>query len=61
MKMKLTALALMFAVSAPMVAQAAAEPSGYSYRMVADQPSNVNDKEIAGLFDRWNKALKTGN
>ncbi|MCD5993147.1 SgcJ/EcaC family oxidoreductase [Pseudomonas sp. CDFA 602] len=61
MNMKLTALALMFAVSAPMVAQAAAEPSGYSYRMVADQPSNVNDKEIAGLFDRWNKALKTGN
>ncbi|KGS13386.1 cag pathogenicity island protein Cag5, partial [Pseudomonas coronafaciens] len=60
MKTKLTALALLLVVSAPMV-QAAAEPSGYTYRMVAEQPSNVNDKEIAGLFDRWNKALQTGN
>ncbi len=60
MKTKLTALALLLAVSAPMV-QAAAEPSGYTYRMVAETPNNVNDKEIAGLFDRWNKALQTGN
>lgn len=60
MKTKLTALALLLVVSAPMV-QAAAEPSGYTYRMVAETPSNVNDKEIAGLFDRWNKALQTGN
>ncbi|KIQ27035.1 MULTISPECIES: SgcJ/EcaC family oxidoreductase [Pseudomonas syringae group] len=61
MKLKLTALALFLAVSAPMV-QAAAEPAGgYTYRMVAEQPNSVNDKEIAGLFDRWNKALKTGN
>ena len=60
MKTKLTALALLLAVSAPMV-HAAAEPSGYTYRMVAETPSNVNDKEIAGLFDRWNKALQTGN
>jgi uncharacterized protein (TIGR02246 family) len=59
MKFKIAPIALMFALSAPIVH--AAETSPYVYREVAQAPANVKDREIAGLFDRWNSALQTGN
>ena len=39
----------------------AAETAPHVYRTVAQAPANVKDREIAGLFDRWNSALQTGN
>ncbi|AZF16075.1 SgcJ/EcaC family oxidoreductase [Pseudomonas sp. R3-18-08] len=59
MKFKFAPLALMFALSAPIVH--AAETAPYVYREVAQAPANMKDREIAGLFDRWNSALQTGN
>ncbi|NWB99680.1 SgcJ/EcaC family oxidoreductase [Pseudomonas gingeri] len=59
MKMKTSALVLLVALSAPFVQAAATVP--YVYSGVAEQPKNVQDREIAGLFDRWNTALKAGN
>ncbi|ROL63700.1 DUF4440 domain-containing protein [Pseudomonas protegens] len=59
MKLKTTALALFFVLGAPLAQALEATP--YVYRTVAEQPQNVQDREIAGLFDRWNSALQTGN
>jgi uncharacterized protein (TIGR02246 family) len=59
MKFKIAPIALMFALSVPFVH--AAETAPYVYREVAQAPANVKDREIAGLFDRWNSALQTGN
>ena len=59
MQFKPATIALMFALSVPFVQ--AAETSPYVYREVAQAPANVKDREIAGLFDRWNSALQTGN
>ncbi|EPJ76803.1 MULTISPECIES: SgcJ/EcaC family oxidoreductase [Pseudomonas] len=59
MKLKIPAIALCFALGASFVQ--AAETAPYVYRGVAQTPANVKDREIAGLFDRWNSALKTGN
>lgn len=59
MNFKATSIALFFALSVPLVQ--AAETAPYVYREVAQAPTNVKDREIAGLFDRWNNALQTGN
>ncbi|MGA9700039.1 SgcJ/EcaC family oxidoreductase [Pseudomonas sp.] len=59
MKFKATAIALFFAMSVPFVQ--AADTAPYVYREVAQAPANVQDREIAGLFDRWNSALQSGN
>lgn len=59
MKFKTPAIALLFALSSPFVH--AAETAPYVYRTVAQVPADVKDREIAGLFDRWNSALQTGN
>ena len=59
MKFKIPAISLLFALSAPLVQ--AAQTSPYVYRTVAQAPANVKDREIAGLFDRWNSVLQTGN
>ncbi|MNN57372.1 Calcium/calmodulin dependent protein kinase II Association [compost metagenome] len=59
MKFRTPAIALLFALSAPFVH--AAQTTPYVYRTVAQAPANVKDREIAGLFDRWNSALQTGN
>ncbi len=59
MKMNRLALVLFVALSAPLVQ--AAETAPHVYTGVAMQPESVRGKEIAGLFDQWNKALKTGN
>ena len=59
MKLNITAIAVVFALSAPMVQAAETAPKFYS--TLAEQPTNVKDREIAGLFDRWNTALQTGN
>ncbi|MBC2659882.1 SgcJ/EcaC family oxidoreductase [Pseudomonas sp. MSSRFD41] len=59
MKLKRTALALFVVLSAPLAQALEATP--YVYRTVAEQPQNLQDREIAGLFDRWNSALQTGN
>ncbi|CRL99632.1 MULTISPECIES: SgcJ/EcaC family oxidoreductase [Pseudomonas] len=59
MQFKPAAIALMFALSAPFAQ--AAETAPYVYREVAQAPTNLKDREIAGLFDRWNSALQTGN
>ena len=59
MKFKIAPIALMFALSVPFAH--AAETAPYVYREVAQAPTNIKDREIAGLFDRWNSALQTGN
>ena len=59
MKFRTPAIALLFALSATFVQ--AAETAPYVYREVAQAPANVKDREIAGLFDRWNSVLQTGN
>lgn len=59
MNFKTVSIAVIFALSSPLVL--AAETSPYVYREVAQAPANVKDREIAGLFDRWNSALQTGN
>ena len=59
MKLKTTALALFFAFTAPLAVAAEVKP--YVYSAVAEQPQAAQDREIAGLFDRWNSALQTGN
>ena len=57
MKLNITAIALVCAFSASMVH--AAETAPQLYGSVAEQPTDVKDREIAGLFDRWNTALQT--
>ncbi|KGU83155.1 SgcJ/EcaC family oxidoreductase [Pseudomonas mediterranea] len=59
MKMKTLALATFFVLTTPFVHAADATP--FVYRTVAEQPKNVNDREIAALFDQWNKTLQTGS
>lgn len=59
MKMKNTAIVLLFALAAPLAHALDASP--YVYRTVAEQPQSKSDQEIASLFDHWNAALKTGN
>ncbi|OPB05668.1 SgcJ/EcaC family oxidoreductase [Pseudomonas synxantha] len=59
MKFKTPTIALLFALSAPFVQ--AAQTSPYVYNTVAQVPDGVKDREIAGLFDRWNSMLQTGN
>ncbi|KPA98653.1 SgcJ/EcaC family oxidoreductase [Pseudomonas asplenii] len=59
MHMKTSALVLLAALSAPFAQ--AAQTAPYVYHDVAAQPANQKDREIAGLFDRWNAALKSGN
>ncbi|NCE89396.1 SgcJ/EcaC family oxidoreductase [Pseudomonas sp. L13] len=59
MKFNIPVIALFFAMSAPFVQ--AAPTSAYVYSAVAQPPSDVKEREIAGLFDRWNSTLQTGN
>ncbi|MBD8574103.1 SgcJ/EcaC family oxidoreductase [Pseudomonas syringae] len=59
MKLKTVVVALALAVSAPWVQ--AVETTPYVYRTVAELPSDSREREIAGLFDQWNAALKTGS
>jgi uncharacterized protein (TIGR02246 family) len=59
MKFKTSAIVLFFALTAPLAQ--ALETTPYVYNSVAEQPANVKDREIAGLFDHWNSALKSGN
>lgn len=47
--------ASLFAGSAAVAAEAPTQ-----YKNVAPAPVNAAEKEIAGLFDRWNAALATG-
>ncbi|KQQ56259.1 cag pathogenicity island protein Cag5 [Pseudomonas sp. Leaf127] len=59
MKLKITVVALALALGAPLVQ--AAQTAPYVYRSVAELPSDASEREIAGLFDQWNAALKTGS
>lgn len=59
MKMKTCAIAAFFLLAAPFVQ--AVETVPFVYRTVAEQPQKQTDREIAGLFDRWNAALQTGS
>ncbi|NVZ21541.1 SgcJ/EcaC family oxidoreductase [Pseudomonas costantinii] len=59
MKFSTASIALMFALSAPFVHAVETQP--YVYLDAAQAPTNLKDREIAGLFDRWNSALQTGN
>lgn len=59
MKIKTTSFALMLVLSTPFVQ--AAETAPFVYRDVAQVPINVQEQVIAGLFDRWNSALQTGD
>jgi uncharacterized protein (TIGR02246 family) len=58
MKLKPSVLFLLFALAAPL---AQADQESPAYQAVAVQPTETKDIEIAGLFDRWNNALQTGN
>ena len=60
MKKHSIALGLLFALAAPLVS--AAEPAKpFVYTSVVAAPTDAADLEIAGLFDRWNQALQTGD
>lgn len=59
MKMKTLALATFFVLITPFAH--AVDVTPYVYRTVAEQPKNEKDREIAGLFDKWNATLKTGS
>lgn len=59
MKLKTSALVMLLALGAPLAQ--ALESAPYVYSSVAQQPSSQQDREIAGLFERWNGALQTGN
>lgn len=59
MKFKSAVIAMIFTLGAPFVQ--AHDTAPYVYRDIAQAPENVKDQEIAGLFDRWNSALQTGN
>lgn len=50
--------ALVFALSVPLV-QAADAP--YVYTETATAPSNAQEQQIAGLFERWNAAFQAGD
>ena len=56
-KAALFASALMLSVTAFAKGPA---PAPMTYSGVAAAPTNAAEKEIAGLFDRWNAALATG-
>ncbi|WP_462380161.1 SgcJ/EcaC family oxidoreductase [Pseudomonas sp. Marseille-QA0892] len=60
MKKPTLALGLLFALALP-VASADQPASPFIYDEVAEAPSNAQDREIAALFDEWNKALQTGD
>ncbi|MQT59216.1 SgcJ/EcaC family oxidoreductase [Pseudomonas sp. FSL R10-0399] len=59
MKLKSAAITMIFTLGAPFVQ--ADDTAPYIYRDIAQAPENVKDQEIADLFDRWNRALQTGN
>ncbi|VVN69763.1 SgcJ/EcaC family oxidoreductase [Pseudomonas fluorescens] len=59
MKFKVASLVMIFALSAPFVQ--AAPSAAHVYNGVAAAPTNAKDREIAGLFDRWNTALQSGS
>jgi uncharacterized protein (TIGR02246 family) len=60
MKKHSIALGLLFALAMPLVS--AAEPvTPFAYTSVVTAPTDAADREIAGLFDRWNQALMTGD
>ncbi|MCB2255073.1 SgcJ/EcaC family oxidoreductase [Pseudomonas chlororaphis] len=59
MKLKSTAITLLLTLAAPLAQALDATP--YVYRTVAAQPQSQGDREIAGLFDRWNAALQSGS
>ncbi len=54
-----TLLAVLSIQAAYAVDSAPVKP--YTYTAVAEQPTNAQDREIAGLFDRWNNALQSGD
>lgn len=62
LNVKLSAVTLL-AVLSIQVAHAVdtAPVKPYTYTSVAEQPTNAQDREIAGLFERWNTALQTGD
>lgn len=50
--------ALVFALSVPLVQ---ADDAPHVYTETATAPSNAQEQQIAGLFERWNAALQTGD
>lgn len=62
LNMKLSAVTLIALLATPLVHAVDTAPAKpYAYTSIAEQPTNASDREIAGLFDRWNKALQTGD
>ncbi|OIN53161.1 SgcJ/EcaC family oxidoreductase [Pseudomonas costantinii] len=59
MKLKSGLLVLSLLLVGPLAS--AAETAGFVYKGAAEAPASVEDREIAGLFDRWNSALQTGD
>lgn len=59
---KMSAVALLAVLATPLVYAVDTAPAKpYAYTSVAEQPTNASDREIADLFERWNKALQTGD
>lgn len=63
LNVKIPAIAMMAVMAAPLAyAVDAAQVKPYAYTTaVAGQPSNIQEREIADLFERWNQALQTGD
>ena len=62
LNVKVSAVTLIALLATPLafaVDTAPAKP--YAYTSIAEQPTNASDREIANLFERWNRALQTGD
>lgn len=59
--MKVHAIAAALLLTASSSLFAAVEQKPYSYSSIAEAPTDAADRDVAALFDQWNKALQTGD
>ena len=62
LNVKMSAVALIAILATPLVHAVDTAPvKPHSYTEIAPQPTDVKDREIAALFERWNRTLQTGD
>ena len=62
LNIKISAVALIAILATPLVHAVDTAPvKPHSYTEIAPQPTDVKDREIAALFERWNRTLQTGD